>query len=295
MKLDFQSGGGTLTSVSAYNKTRRSSPATLIDFRPRATAVFAVHAARHRSESEPVPERASRIARSCASLRRQRRRVRWIGGALLRAHGSLHLDRQHGGSRHGCVSGLRTPSTNRSIRRPHSSRTVRTRTRGRCSATSPSSSPTQLELDTALRYDEDQRENTTETPPAFLNQTLDPNAVTGQNAQAHVERGAAERHVPLQANADTTLYGGWSRGFRSGGFNQTGVGAVATTPYRRSSASGHIRSRGRGHLGSGCEGPVPRPAPECAGERVSHEIAQLVFLRVPRRPTPPRTSATFRR
>src|SRR5258708_36763606 len=24
-----------------------------------------------------------------------------------------------------------------------------------------------------------------------------------------------------------TLYGGWSRGFRSGGFNQTGVGAVA--------------------------------------------------------------------
>ena len=28
-------------------------------------------------------------------------------------------------------------------------------------------------------------------------------------------------------NDDVTLYGGWSRGFRSGGFNQTGVGAVA--------------------------------------------------------------------
>ena len=26
---------------------------------------------------------------------------------------------------------------------------------------------------------------------------------------------------------DLTFYGGWSRGFRSGGFNQTGVGAVA--------------------------------------------------------------------
>ena len=24
-----------------------------------------------------------------------------------------------------------------------------------------------------------------------------------------------------------TFYGGWSRGFRSGGFNQTGVGAIA--------------------------------------------------------------------
>ncbi len=32
---------------------------------------------------------------------------------------------------------------------------------------------------------------------------------------------------------DLTLYGGWSRGFRSGGFNQTGVGAVAA-------ASGHL-------------------------------------------------------
>ena len=28
-------------------------------------------------------------------------------------------------------------------------------------------------------------------------------------------------------NDDLTIYGGWSRGFRSGGFNQTGVGAVA--------------------------------------------------------------------
>jgi len=33
-------------------------------------------------------------------------------------------------------------------------------------------------------------------------------------------------------NDDLTFYGGWSRGFRSGGFNQTGVGAVAA-------ASGH--------------------------------------------------------
>ena len=32
---------------------------------------------------------------------------------------------------------------------------------------------------------------------------------------------------------DLTFYGGWSRGFRSGGFNQTGVGAIAA-------ASGHL-------------------------------------------------------
>ena len=37
-------------------------------------------------------------------------------------------------------------------------------------------------------------------------------------------RGATLRYKPIE---DVTIYGGWSRGFRSGGFNQTGVGAAA--------------------------------------------------------------------
>ena len=45
------------------------------------------------------------------------------------------------------------------------------------------------------------------------------------------------RHSPRARCATSrldnlTIYGGWSRGFRSGGFNQTGVGAIAA-------ASGH--------------------------------------------------------
>ena len=38
---------------------------------------------------------------------------------------------------------------------------------------------------------------------------------------------AAQGHVRYKPADNLTIYGGWSRGFRSGGFNQTGVGAVA--------------------------------------------------------------------
>jgi len=82
----------------------------------------------------------------------------------------------------------------------------------------------QLQLDVALRYDEDSRSNTTETPPAFL---PDPAASTGEvrdHTWSELQPKATLRYKPAD---NLTLYTSWSRGFRSGGFNQTGVGAVA--------------------------------------------------------------------
>ena len=83
----------------------------------------------------------------------------------------------------------------------------------------------QWELDAAIRYDRDERANTTETPPAFLppGTMVETGAVRKQTWDAPQPK-ATLRYKPLD---DLTLYGGWSRGFRSGGFNQTGVGAVA--------------------------------------------------------------------
>jgi len=80
------------------------------------------------------------------------------------------------------------------------------------------------ELDAAIRYDEDTRKNTTDTPTQFL---PDPTATTGevrQHTWSQVQPKGTLRYKPTE---DITFYGGWSRGFRSGGFNQTGVGAVA--------------------------------------------------------------------
>src|SRR5207253_520719 len=82
----------------------------------------------------------------------------------------------------------------------------------------------QLELDAAIRYDEDQRQNTTRTPTEFL---PDSTAKTGEVRKHTFDAAQPKGTLRYKPADNVTLYGGWSRGFRSGGFNQTGVGAVA--------------------------------------------------------------------
>jgi iron complex outermembrane receptor protein len=83
-----------------------------------------------------------------------------------------------------------------------------------------------LELSTSLRYDRDHRKNTTETPAEFIPAPLVGTAFPGQ-VRTHTwddwQPKVTLRHKPTR---DSTLYIGYSRGFRSGGFNQTGVGAA---------------------------------------------------------------------
>jgi iron complex outermembrane recepter protein len=83
----------------------------------------------------------------------------------------------------------------------------------------------QWEVDAAIRYDRDQRQNTTDTPTRFL---IDPaNSHTGELREVTFDAAQPKGTLRYKPTDDLTLYGGWSRGFRSGGFNQTGVGAAA--------------------------------------------------------------------
>ncbi len=90
----------------------------------------------------------------------------------------------------------------------------------------------QLELSLNLRYDRDRRENTTETPQEFL----DANPVTGRTAIPATTGDVREETwddlqpqviLRYEATDDLNLYASYSRGFRSGGFNQTGVATTA--------------------------------------------------------------------
>ena len=83
-----------------------------------------------------------------------------------------------------------------------------------------------VELDLAVRYDEDKRENTTETPEDFLPDGTPPGS-SGQVRSETWSETQPKVTLRYEPTDGVTLYGGWSRGFRSGGFNQTGVGAVA--------------------------------------------------------------------
>jgi len=85
----------------------------------------------------------------------------------------------------------------------------------------------QFELDVALRYDQDNVQNTTDTPNDFLPPATKPAAYTGLVRKQTFDAVQPKFTLRYKPSDNWTLYGGWSRGFRSGGFNQTGVGAVA--------------------------------------------------------------------
>lgn len=83
-----------------------------------------------------------------------------------------------------------------------------------------------LEASAALRFDQDHRENTTDTPAQFIPGPLVGVAFPGQ-VRKHTWRDLQPKFtLRFKPSEDLMLYLGYSRGFRSGGFNQTGVGAA---------------------------------------------------------------------
>jgi iron complex outermembrane receptor protein len=85
----------------------------------------------------------------------------------------------------------------------------------------------QWELDAAIRYDQDRRQNTTDTPEQFLPAVTLGTAHAGEVRDVTFDAAQPKATLRYTPTDNLTFYGGWSRGFRSGGFNQTGVGAVA--------------------------------------------------------------------
>lgn len=83
-----------------------------------------------------------------------------------------------------------------------------------------------LEASFALRYDNDERENTTDTPAEFIPAALVGIAFPGEVRKESWDELQPKVTLRYKPSDDSTLYVGYSRGFRSGGFNQTGVGAA---------------------------------------------------------------------
>jgi iron complex outermembrane recepter protein len=83
-----------------------------------------------------------------------------------------------------------------------------------------------LELSLNMRYDSDHRTNTTDTPQAFLNTYSIP-ATTGEQRSQTWSAFQPQAILKYQWTDDLSVYADYSRGFRSGGFNQTGVAQAA--------------------------------------------------------------------
>jgi iron complex outermembrane receptor protein len=83
-----------------------------------------------------------------------------------------------------------------------------------------------LELSLNIRYDSDRRENTTKTPQFFLDAAGIP-GTTGDVRKNTWEEVQPQVILRWTANDDLNFYASYGRGFRSGGFNQTGVATAA--------------------------------------------------------------------
>jgi iron complex outermembrane receptor protein len=95
-----------------------------------------------------------------------------------------------------------------------------------------------VEASFALRYDEDERENTTETPQEFIPDAIACDtipqppvcATTGDVRTETWDELQPKVTLRFKPNDSVSTYLSYSRGFRSGGFNQTGVGS-APNPF----------------------------------------------------------------
>jgi iron complex outermembrane receptor protein len=235
LKLDFNVGGGTLTSISAWNKTKEILTGDAYDFRPIPNAVFTAIYTYDLNQSQFLDLKS--YSQELRFTSPSEGRFRWIAGAYY-----VHTDRfistgnmQDLGN--GAFPVYHTPSTNplnpqrdaNGVLIPGTTFLADSQNNDAWAlfADATFEVTDQFEIDAALRYDEDQRENTTETPPDYLALVQDPNAFTGQVRKHTWSETQPKITLRYKPSEDVTLYGGWSRGFRSGGFNQTGVGAVA--------------------------------------------------------------------
>ena len=242
LKLDYRPGYGTFTSVTDYAQTKEIDTGDAYDFRPVKSSIAynVFFAAIPPALGGPLDESQSQFIRVRSwseDLRftsSSRERLTWIAGLYF-----LHKERFI--STDNIVDrGLGVPAVYETpIVDPGNPLATNTNVTfladGQNSNAWAGYGDTtykltkRWEIDAAVRYDQDKVSDTTRTPPYFLAMVLDPTAYTGEVRTETWGAWQPKLTLRYQPNDNWTLYTDWSRGFRSGGFNQTGVGAVAAT------------------------------------------------------------------
>jgi iron complex outermembrane recepter protein len=233
LKLDFQLASGTLTSISAWDKTKEILTGDAFDFRPQQQSFFWTFLPIIIPGFPPTDLNQSQYLNVKAYSQELRYtsptagRFRWIAGAYY-----VHTDRFISTGNmidtgNGVFPVYQTPSAN--PLNPQFSFLADTQKNDAWAVFGDATFEItdQFEADLAIRYDQDRRKNTTDTPHPFIDLLLDPTAFPGEVRTHTWSKAQPKFTLRYKPTANVTLYGGWSRGFRSGGFNQTGVGAVA--------------------------------------------------------------------
>jgi len=242
LKLDFSRDYGTFTSVSDYNFTKEIDTGDAYDFRPipNSIAYNYFFAGIPAADGGPAGESQSQFIREeteSQELRFTSNKMggfSWIAGAYF-VHTERFISTDNLYDRGlGIPPVYETPLVDPT--NPYATNTNATfladsqnNNAWAVFADATYEFSKEFEFDAAIRYDRDQRQNTTDTPNAFLPAVTRPAAYQGLVRDATFDAAEPKFTLRYKPTDDLTFYGGWSRGFRSGGFNQTGVGAVAAS------------------------------------------------------------------
>jgi iron complex outermembrane receptor protein len=232
VKLDFAVGGGTLTSITAYDTLEELLTGDQFNFLPIPESVLFQFFGSDQAQHQWLDVEA--VSQEIRYTSPAENRLRWILGAYV-----IQTDRFIST---GNVFDLGTGEVPRIKETPlpmfapqftflsDSQDNLAWAAFGELSYDFTD----RLEGSVALRYDSDERENTTETPQEFIPGPINcntiptpvPCAFTGQVRKETWDELQPKVTLRFKPNDDVTTYVSYSHGFRSGGFNQTGVGAA---------------------------------------------------------------------
>jgi len=238
LKMDYETHLGTLTSVTAYDELDELLTGDQFDFLPNSESVlfkfFGLDQAQHQYLDVEAISQEIRLTSP------QDNRFRWIvGGYMIATDRFISTGNVFDCSETGPIPGLDCAQGVRNVKRTplpifapqytflsDSQDNFAWALFGEVSYDITET----LEGSFALRYDHDHRKNTTDTPQVlldtFVNPFVTPPALSGQVRAKTWDDLQPKVTLRYKPNDDLTAYIGYSRGFRSGGFNQTGVGSA---------------------------------------------------------------------
>ncbi|MGZ6016893.1 MAG: TonB-dependent receptor, partial [Phenylobacterium sp.] len=233
LKMDFETGGGTFTSISGYNLTKEILTGDSYDFLPINDSLLHLFYGYDQNQSQFL--RVRTLTQEFRFTSPSDRRFRWIAGGQVFGTKRFISTGNEWDTGHGVVPTFYAPTTPgpeyplfSTSEHPQYSFLSDSQDNFAWAAyiDTSTSITDELELSLNLRYDHDHRKQTTETPQSFLTAFAIP-ATTGQQRGVTFDDWQPQAILRYTMNPGLTLYASYSRGFRSGGFNQTGVATAS--------------------------------------------------------------------
>ena len=226
LRLNWETGAGTLSSVTSYDTLQEILTGDAFNFLPIPESLFFFLFGFDLNQSQFLDVEA--ISQEIRFTSPEDRPFRYILGAYAIDTNRFISTGNMVDTGNGVFPVFRTPSTN-----PLNPQATFLSDQQNNFAWAVFGNATydfseQFSIDVGLRYDHDRRRHTTLTPTAFLpNVPGFPQGATGEVRRVSFDDLQPKVTLTWEPSPTVTVYGGYSRGFRSGGFNQTGVGGVA--------------------------------------------------------------------